>query len=126
MRLSGLLRGVLKSGEEFVTIGEELDLIEAYLDIERARFEDRLRVHIDVSWALRRVRIPAVVIQPRVWNGITPGTRERLSGGEVRICAGLRPALSSSDGVPCVAISVIDTGAGVAETTLVRQRARGF
>src|SRR4029453_2020839 len=41
MRLSGLLRSVLKSSEEFVTIGEELDLIEAYLDIERARFEER-------------------------------------------------------------------------------------
>ena len=44
MRFSGLLRGVLRSGDEFVQLGEELDLIEAYLDIERARFEDRLRV----------------------------------------------------------------------------------
>jgi LytS/YehU family sensor histidine kinase len=37
MRLSGLLRGRLRAGEEVVTIGEELNLIEAYLDIERAR-----------------------------------------------------------------------------------------
>src|SRR5215471_8112795 len=87
MRLSGLLRGVLRSSEEFVTIGEELDLIEAYLDIERARFEDRLRVHIDVPWELRRVRIPALVIQPLVENAIKHGISECLSGGEVRISA---------------------------------------
>src|SRR5438552_5073930 len=76
MRLSGLLRGVLKSGEEFVTIGEELDLIEAYLDIERARFEDRLRIYIDVPWELRQLRIPALVIQPLVENAIKHGISE--------------------------------------------------
>src|SRR6185295_13153416 len=85
MRLSGLLRGVLRSGEEFVTIGEELDLIEAYLDIERARFEDRLRVCIDVPWELRQLSIPALVIQPLVENAIKHGISECLSGGEVRI-----------------------------------------
>jgi hypothetical protein len=58
MRLSGLLRGVLKSGDEFVALGEELDLIEAYLDIERARFEDRLHVRIDVPLELRAIAFP--------------------------------------------------------------------
>src|SRR5213594_68142 len=85
MRLSGLLRGVLRSGEEFVTIGEELDLVEAYLDIERARFEDRLRVLIDIPWELRHIRIPALVIQPIVENAIKHGISESLTGGEVRI-----------------------------------------
>jgi two-component system LytT family sensor kinase len=81
MRLSGLLRGVLRAGEEFVTVGEELDLIEAYLDIERARFEDRLQVHIDVPSELRRVRIPALVIQPLVENAIKHGISECVTGG---------------------------------------------
>src|SRR5204863_8921456 len=90
MRLSGLLRGVLKSADEFVTLGEELDLIEAYLDIERARFEDRLRVRIDVPWELRRIRIPALVIQPLVENAIKHGISECLAGGEVRISATLQ------------------------------------
>ena len=48
MRLTALLRGVLRSEGELTTLGRELELIEAYLDIERARFEERLRVRIDV------------------------------------------------------------------------------
>ncbi len=118
MRLSGLLRGVLKSGEEFVSMGEELDLIEAYLDIERARFEERLRIHIDVPWDLRRVRIPALVIQTLVENAIKHGISECLAGGEVRITARLEDKK--------IVIAVIDTGVGVTESTLAWRRARGF
>jgi two-component system, LytTR family, sensor kinase len=121
MRLSGLLRGVLRSSEEFVTIGEELDLIEAYLDIERARFEDRLRVHIDVPWELRRIRIPALVIQPLVENAIKHGISECLAGGEVRISARLQQNEESF-----VLISVVDTGVGVTETALANRRKRGL
>src|SRR5438552_8520780 len=117
MRLSGLLRSVLRSGEEFVTIGEELDLIEAYLDIERARFEDRLRVLIDVPWELRRIRIPALVIQPLVENAIKHGISESLAGGEVRISA----RLLENEAL----ISVVDTGIGVTESSLQRRRSRG-
>jgi signal transduction histidine kinase len=126
MRLSGLLRGVLRSGEEFVTIGEELDLIEAYLDIERARFEDRLRVHIDVPWELRRVRIPALVIQPLVENAIKHGISESLAGGEVRILARMHEPNGTGDEKASVLISVIDTGIGVTDTALAHGRTRGL
>jgi len=112
-----LLRGVLRAGEEFVTIGEELDLIEAYLDIERARFEDRLRVYIDVPRQLRRIRIPALAIQPLVENAIKHGISESLAGGDVRISARLLPNE--------LLISVIDTGPGVTESSLQRRRSRG-
>jgi len=119
MRLSGLLRGVLRSGEEFVTVGEELDLIEAYLDIERARFEDRLRVLIDVPWELRRIRIPALVIQPLVENAIKHGISECLAGGEVHISARLHETSA-------VLISVIDTGLGATDSVFQRRKARGL
>ena len=56
LRLTSLLRGVLRSEGEFTTLGRELDIIEAYLDIERARFEQRLRVSIDVPARLRHIR----------------------------------------------------------------------
>jgi signal transduction histidine kinase len=117
MRLSGLLRGVLRAGEEFVALGEELDLIEAYLDIERARFEDRLRVHIDVPADLRSVRIPALVIQPLVENAIKHGISECLAGGEVRIRARLREHE--------LVVSVIDTGLGVTSEVIARRKAGG-
>ena len=49
MRLTALLRGVLRSEGEMTTLGRELELIESYLEIERARFEERLRVLVDGS-----------------------------------------------------------------------------
>jgi signal transduction histidine kinase len=125
MRLSGLLRAVLRSGEEFVTIGEELDLIEAYLDIERARFEDRLRVHIEVPWELRHIRIPGLVIQPLVENAIKHGISESVAGGEVRISARLQQ-MDDSGGLPSsVLITVTDTGPGIAQMVLASRRKRG-
>src|SRR5207245_9414133 len=48
LRLTALLRGVLRSEGEYSTLGRELEIIESYLDIERARFEHRLLVRIDV------------------------------------------------------------------------------
>jgi signal transduction histidine kinase len=118
MRLSGLLRGVLKSGEELVSIDEELDLIEAYLDIERARFEDRLRVFIDVPWELRSIRIPALVIQPLVENAIKHGISECLAGGEVRISARLGEAE--------VLVSVVNTGVGTTDFAIESRQGHGL
>src|SRR5207237_5307590 len=62
LRLTALLRGVLRSEGELTTLGRELDLIESYLDIERARFEERLRVRIDVPAALKRLRVPPLLL----------------------------------------------------------------
>jgi len=108
----------LKSGGEFVTLGEELDLVEAYLDIERSRFEERLRVHVDVGWELRSIRIPALVIQPLVENAIKHGISERLAGGELRISARIENSFAI--------IAVIDTGIGVTDTALALRKQRGM
>ena len=53
MRLTALLRSVLRSEGTLTTLGRELEIVEAYLEIERARFEDRLQVQIDVPGELR-------------------------------------------------------------------------
>src|ERR1700750_314753 len=58
LRLTSLLRGVLRSEGEFTTLGRELEIVESYLDIERARFEHRLRATVDVPPRLRNVRLP--------------------------------------------------------------------
>jgi two-component system, LytTR family, sensor kinase len=90
MRLTQLLRGVLRRSEgEFATLGQEIELIESYLDIERARFEDRLRVMIDVPPSLRQIRVPALLIQPLVENAIKHGVSPCRAGGEVVILARL-------------------------------------
>jgi LytS/YehU family sensor histidine kinase len=118
MRLSGLLRSVLKPGDELVSVGEELDLIEAYLDIERARFEERLRVHIDVPWDLRQIRIPALILQPLVENAVKHGISQSMSGGEIRINVRLE-----SDSL---LVSIKDTGVGTTGAKVERGKKRGL
>ena len=62
MRLTTLLRAVLRSEGEFTTLGHELEIVESYLEIERARFDERLRVRIDVPRRLRSLRVPPLVL----------------------------------------------------------------
>jgi two-component system LytT family sensor kinase len=131
MRLTQLLRGVLRRSEgEFATLGEEIELIESYLDIESARFEDRLRVMIDVPSSLRQIRVPALLIQPLVENAIKHGVSPCRAGGEVVILARLarnanRPVASTIAG-DTLQIWVRDTGVGASEQELARGRARGI
>jgi two-component system LytT family sensor kinase len=131
MRLTQLLRGVLRRSEgEFTTLGEEIELIKSYLDIERARFEDRLRVMIDVPSSLRQIRVPALLIQPLVENAIKHGVSPCRAGGEVVILARLarnanRPVSSTIAG-DTLQIWVRDTGVGASEQELARGWARGI
>jgi two-component system, LytTR family, sensor kinase len=116
MRLTQLLRGVLRSTGEFSTLGDEIKLIESYLEIERARFEERLSVKIDVSPELQRMRIPSLILQPLVENAVKHGISNSKKGGEVKISA-------------CVEgqnlmLEVTDTGAGVDKKNLIESRQR--
>jgi hypothetical protein len=87
MQLTALLRGVLKSEGEFTTLGRELELVEHYLKIEHERFEERLRVRIDVPQSLRALRIPTLVLQPLVENAIKHGVAPSKTGGDVEVIA---------------------------------------
>ncbi len=125
MKLTDLLRRVLRSTDEFVTLGEELKLIESYLDIERERFEERLRVRVSVPAELLNIRLPSLLIQPLVENAIKHGIAPSRSGGEVSISARLEP--TGTDGIagPVLIISIADTGVGASELELARGRRRG-
>jgi two-component system, LytTR family, sensor kinase len=105
MRLTQLLRGVLTSTGEFCTLGQEMKLIESYLEIERARFEERLKVEIDVPEELEKLQIPTLILQPLVENAIKHGISESKSGGEVRITARLEDEV--------LRLTVSDTGPGL-------------
>ena len=95
VRLTTLLRAVLKSEGEFTTLGRELEMIDAYLAIELARFEQRLRVRVDVPAECREIRVPALLIQPLVENAVKHGIASTRSGGELTISARLDGAESS-------------------------------
>jgi two-component system LytT family sensor kinase len=126
MKLTSLLRGVLRTDGEFVTLGEELALIAAYLDIEGARFEERLRVSVDVPEQLLSLRLPSLLVQPLVENAIKHGITPSKLGGEVRISARLAALSAGTNGSGDVlTLTVSDTGVGANEIELARGRRRG-
>jgi signal transduction histidine kinase len=119
IRLTGLLRGVLRRmGGQFTTLGEEMDLIDSYLAIEQARFEERLRVICNVPAALRAVPIPPLVLQPLVENAVKHGIAPCKAGGEVDILARL-------DAPNALVVTILDTGAGASDADLASGRQRG-
>jgi LytS/YehU family sensor histidine kinase len=124
MKLTGLLRAVLRApSEELATLGEEMDLIESYLAIERARFEERLRVQIEVPTVLRNLRIPPLILQPLVENAIKHGIAPSKSGGDLILSAGLERR-SGQPGEE-LRISIRDTGVGVSDAAYEMGRLRG-
>jgi two-component system, LytTR family, sensor kinase len=122
LRLTALLRGVLRSEGEFTTLGRELEVVESYLDIERARFEHRLRVTIDVPARLRNIRLPPLLLQPLVENAVKHGIGHKQSGGQVVIRARVE---QTGDDQRQLALTVQDTGAGATRQALERGRASG-
>jgi two-component system LytT family sensor kinase len=85
--LSAFFRKNLKRAGEEATLGDEFAHVEAYLQIEMARFAGNLKVEIDAPEELRYVRLPAFSLQPVVENAIKHGTSQLLGGGRVRISA---------------------------------------
>jgi two-component system LytT family sensor kinase len=72
---------------EDVSLAEEIDLQRLYLDIEMARFPDRLTVEIDVPPELEQARLPALLLQPIVENAIKYGVSKSRKAVLVRIAA---------------------------------------
>ncbi len=90
MRLTKLLRSVLSSTGEFYSLGEEIRLIEDYLEIERARFEEKLQIEINISKDLEKIRVPTLILQPLVENAIKHGISKLKNGGKLEINASLK------------------------------------
>jgi two-component system LytT family sensor kinase len=87
-RLSEVLRTSLRAHEKpFVTLHQEMTFIEAYVDIEKIRFEQRLRVQWEVPEAMHGLPIPPFILQPLVENAIKYGVAPRADGGTVTIRA---------------------------------------
>jgi LytS/YehU family sensor histidine kinase len=107
LRLAALLRASLHltEGHE-VPLRDELATVTNYLAIVRARYEDRLRVHIDVANDLGGILVPAMVLQPLVENALQHGVEPVDRVTTVSITAVQR------DG--SLIITVADDGAGLA------------
>jgi LytS/YehU family sensor histidine kinase len=68
-----------------VTLREEVEYLQRYIDIQKVRFGDRLRVSIDIPDELLATQVPNLLLQPLVENAIKHGVSKRLSGGEIRV-----------------------------------------
>lgn len=85
VKLSGLLRRLLKSHQHFVTLREELESIDEYLDIEVVRFGPKLRVHKEIGADTLDVIVPSMILQPLVENSIKHGLSRKLGAGSITI-----------------------------------------
>jgi hypothetical protein len=88
VRLSDFLRRVVEdSGRQQVPLGEELEFTQKYLDIQKARFAERLQFSVDVPQELLPAQVPSLILQPMVENAVKHGIARRLQGGAIRITA---------------------------------------
>ncbi len=89
--LSDLLRRTLELGPaQEISLEAELDLLRLYLDIQQARFGDRLRVDIVIVGDAREGAVPVLLLQPLVENAILHGLAQRLAAGRIAITANRR------------------------------------
>jgi two-component system LytT family sensor kinase len=87
-RLSRFLRYSLDSDPVArVALTDEIDALRLYLDIEQVRFEDRLRIEIDMDDVSRKALIPSLILQPLVENAVKYAVATKEDGGTIRISA---------------------------------------
>ncbi len=85
-RLSDLLRLTFdRSGAARVTLQEELEFLQKYLEIEQTRFQDRLTVQYHIDPASLDAEVPRLILQPIVENAIKHGVSPRSGPGLVQI-----------------------------------------
>jgi two-component system, LytTR family, sensor kinase len=88
VRLADLLRMTLDGGDsQEIPLRREMELLEAYLAIEKVRFSDRLRVVEEVAPDVLEERIPRLLLQPLVENAIRHGLEPKRGGGTLTISA---------------------------------------
>ncbi len=86
-KLSGLLRRLMRSTDHFVTLREEMESVDEYLDIEVVRFGPQLQVVKDIRPETLDVVVPSMILQPLVENSIKHGLARKVGGGRITIKA---------------------------------------
>jgi two-component system sensor histidine kinase YesM len=105
--LAKLYRTMLNKGKKLVTTREELDMLRAYITIQRIRFEGLYDVAFDIERGIEDFLIPKLVLQPIVENAFRHGLEPKTGPGSLLIRA------QSDDG--CLLFEVTDDGVGMPE-----------
>ncbi len=127
--IGDLLRRVLDSSDEQqAPLGDEITFLGKYLDIQKARFGDRLDCSVEVPEPLLTIPIPRLILQSMVENAIKHGIEQRAQGGSVRVSAAAADGMITldvyNDGPPLAEASG-RAGIGIANTRARLQRLYG-
>jgi len=87
--LSDIFRTSIKPNT-FVTLKEEIDTVNKYLDLEKLRLEERLQVNWQIYTQDLSMKIPALILQPLVENAVYHGTEQLDEGGEIGIIINIK------------------------------------
>ncbi len=119
LKLSNILRRLLRQQENFVPLRDEINFIDDYLDIEVARSgRDKLEIFKQIEESTLDAYVPAMILQPIVENSIKHGLGPKLAGGEIRI----RTALDDGR----LIIEIVDNGMGMPESRLPHNNEEGI
>jgi two-component system, LytTR family, sensor kinase len=110
VKLSGLLRRLLRSQEHFVTLREEIAAIDEYLDIERIRFGPSLTVEKVLDETSLDIIVPSMILQPLIENSIKHGLSRKVGEGRITIRATRQAGH--------VVIDIVDNGVGLPRTRM--------
>lgn len=103
-QVAALLRTTLEEDRDVISLEREIDFVERYLDVERIRFGERLRVSTDIPPETRTATLPSFAIQTLVENAVRHGAQPQVDQTDLAITA----RMSSS----ILHVTVSDTGAG--------------
>ncbi len=122
-RLGDLLRYSLRNlGVQEVTLREELDFLQRYLEIEQTRFARRLRLSMSILPETLELMVPNLILQPIVENAIKYAVTPRKNGGRIEITAqrengALRLVVSDDGpGMPVGKEAAVAEGVGLRNT----------
>jgi two-component system LytT family sensor kinase len=116
-----LRRAADDSNRPQVTLVEEVEYLQRYLDIQKVRFAERLQVSVDVPPELLPLQVPNLILQPLVENAIKHGIAKRAEGGAIRVtashCNGYLSLRVYNDG-PCLPADWATTRGGIGLSNL--------
>ncbi|WP_335872313.1 sensor histidine kinase [Bacillus sp. 2205SS5-2] len=81
--VAGILRYNLKQLDRSVTLHEEVVVLKQYMDIQKARFTDRLQIHFEIDESCQNVQIPCLTLQPIIENAVIHAVEPQVDGGVI-------------------------------------------
>ena len=117
-QLVAVLRAAASRGTTEIPLREEIEVLQPYLEVQRARFSDWVDIELEIDPDATELRVPPLILQPLVENSIRHGLRDRSSRGRILIAArriGER-----------LVLSVRDNGAGLRTTNGIRRSGVGL